>query len=384
MCWFAAYYRLLLNASHVEPELLDQHLMPHSRLSEVFSDRKRMMECSVDQPSVALICSVEKPRKIIHRLMCRRWKCEVESNISILINKDFVVANSHVSYLQTLAKGEAIAFVASLQKVKEHLSHELHWVSEQVQQKTVQLQGIETLLTEAVELGLTPSSTSTQDLTAGSRETSPRETSPRETSPRETSPRETSPEASSREASPREDNASVSEALLSSVNQLAAPPDQATIAAANGNYLAANATTTSSAPPKRGKQRQQSKPSKPKRDAKLPAGKTNAAKAQKPARSTSSTSDADKASSTGFQKFLQPHFQDKSMTDAVGEILEKTKEPLNTDAIMAELYHGLANDDYQRAKSSLSNILSVGKTKGKWKSPTRGMYAGHAVAAKAK
>lgn len=58
------------------------------------------------------------------------------------------------SYLQTVTKPEAIAFIASLQKVKDHLSQELEWMTEQVQQKTTQLQGIETLLVEATELGL--------------------------------------------------------------------------------------------------------------------------------------------------------------------------------------------------------------------------------------
>ncbi|PSB30855.1 hypothetical protein [Stenomitos frigidus] len=279
------------------------------------------------------------------------------------------MANSHVSYLQTLAKDEAVAFVASLQKVKEHLSHELHWVNEQVQQKTIQLQGIETLLSEAAGLGIAPSYTaSTPGLTASASEVSA---------------------------------SSVAEAVLSSVSQATAPPPApAELAAANGNNptVSAAAPTGSSvvapaaasvpnaatsAPPKRGK-RQQSQSSKPKQDTKLAAAKPSTAKAEKPVRSTAPSSEASKAPLSGFQKFLQTGFQDKSMTEAVGEILKNATKPLNTDAIMAELYHGLSNDSYQRAKSSLSNILSVGKTKGKWKSPARGMYMGNAVAAKAK
>jgi hypothetical protein len=266
------------------------------------------------------------------------------------------VANSHVSYLQTLPKDEAIAFAASLQKVKEHLSHELHWMNEQVQQKTVQLQGIDTLLSEAAGLGLaSPQTTSTKGLTASASKVS---------------------------------DSSVTEAVLSSVSQAAASlPEQATLAVANGNNLAASAVASppaASAPPKRGKQRQPNKPSKTKRDVKPPVGKSTPPTAKKSEQTKPSNSDANKASLSGFQKFLQTSFQDQSMTDAVGEILASAKEPLNTDAIMAELYHGLSNDAYQRAKSSLSNILSVGKTKGKWKSPTRGMYIGNAVAAKAK
>ncbi len=81
------------------------------------------------------------------------------------------------SYLQTLAKDEAIAFVASLQKVKDHLSQELQWMSEQAQQKTAQLQSLETLLSEAVALGLITAQTdSTPELTHASAAESATET----------------------------------------------------------------------------------------------------------------------------------------------------------------------------------------------------------------
>jgi len=58
------------------------------------------------------------------------------------------------SYLQTLSQDDAIAFVASLQKVKDHLQSELNWMNQQVQQKTVQLEGIETMLSEAATLSI--------------------------------------------------------------------------------------------------------------------------------------------------------------------------------------------------------------------------------------
>jgi hypothetical protein len=259
------------------------------------------------------------------------------------------VANSHVPYLQTLPKDEAIAFVSSLQKVKEHLSHELQWMNEQAHQKTMQLQGIDTLLAEAVGLGLVP-------LHA----------------------------ASTSEVVPPEVNPSSIAAALSNASQTASS------ATANGNNSVANPTeltdstvspsnaaqSVATAPPKRGKQRQQNKPPQAKRGATLPAtSKTNTAKA-KPGRPAQSSTEAGRSSSSGFQQFLQTGFQDQSMTDAVGEILAATKEPMNTDAIMAKLYDGLAGESYQRAKSSLSNILSVGKSKGKWKSTGRGLYVG--------
>jgi len=66
------------------------------------------------------------------------------------------VTNSPTSYLQTLADDETIAFVTSLQSVKAYLGQELQWINEQAQQKTMQLQGIETLLSEALARGLMP------------------------------------------------------------------------------------------------------------------------------------------------------------------------------------------------------------------------------------
>jgi hypothetical protein len=43
------------------------------------------------------------------------------------------------------------------------------------------------------------------------------------------------------------------------------------------------------------------------------------------------------------------------------------------------LYEGLSTEDYQRAKHSLANILSVGKSKGTWQSVGRGRYTGNAA-----
>jgi hypothetical protein len=258
------------------------------------------------------------------------------------------VANSHVSYLQTLAKDEAIAFVSSLQKVKEHLSHELQWINGQVQQKTIQLEGIDTLLSEAVGLGLlAPNAVST---VATELE-----------------------QASSPAALAATNGNSVTVEATTPTDAIAGTPSESTL-------------TASAPPPKRGKQRQADNISSSKRKAKLPAtgkpgaakttSKATATKARKPGRPPQAASDSGKATDYGFQQFLQASFQDQSMTDAVGAILAATKEPLNTDAIMAQLYAGLSGEPYQRAKSSLSNILSVGKTKGKWKSPGRGLYIG--------
>jgi hypothetical protein len=248
------------------------------------------------------------------------------------------VANSYVSYLQTLAKEEAITFVESLQKVKEHLSHELQWMNGQVQQKTIQLQGIDHLLSEAVGLGLLAPQT-----------------------------------------------ASTAAIEIEPTSGQITPSVPAALVETNGNR-SVESVQTPTAPPKRGKQRQASNTTSSKPSGKPPtAGKVSAAKTttratatqpKKPGRPPRSVSESGKGADSGFQQFLQSSFQNKSMTDAVGQILADAKEPLNTDAIMDQLYTGLSGEPYQRAKSSLSNILSVGKTKGKWKSPGRGLYIG--------
>ncbi|UBF24919.1 hypothetical protein K9N68_25190 [Kovacikia minuta CCNUW1] len=59
----------------------------------------------------------------------------------------------------------------------------------------------------------------------------------------------------------------------------------------------------------------------------------------------------------------------------LGDILNQATAPLSTDAVMAALYDGLPTAEYDRAKHSLANTLSVGRSKGLWKSAGRGVQA---------
>jgi hypothetical protein len=109
------------------------------------------------------------------------------------------------------------------------------------------------------------------------------------------------------------------------------------------------------------------------------SGKIPKASAAQTKRSPSSVS---KASRTGksseLNQFLRGQFRGKVLIESVSEILDRASAPLNTDEIMAELYEDLSTEDYQRAKHSLANILSMGKSKGAWQSAGRGRYTGKA------
>lgn len=73
-------------------------------------------------------------------------------------------------------------------------------------------------------------------------------------------------------------------------------------------------------------------------------------------------------------------FQGKTFTDSVAQILENAPKPLHLNELLAQMYEGLSDQDYERAKISLASVLSVGKKEGKWQNLGQGMYAGNAVA----
>jgi hypothetical protein len=253
--------------------------------------------------------------------------------------KNLAVITSPTSYLQTLDKNEAIAFVGSLQKVKEHLNHELQWINAQSEQKTTQLQGIEAILIEAVTLGLIA------HLPADSGASNASLLSP-----------------------------SV-EMLLSSSNGNAsladvdptdpeADDEVTTVTDSTGDRgKVAHSKTTSAAPTSTGQKSRGSK-----------------AKSGSPAKRTTSKANLS-AKSPDLKHFVRAEFNEQSFTDAVFQILESSKEPIGLSDVIAKLYEELSKQDYQRAKISLTNVLSTGKNKGKWKSIGRGMYASNAVAA---
>jgi hypothetical protein len=238
------------------------------------------------------------------------------------------VTTSPTSYLQTLDKDEAISFVASLQKVKQHLSHELQWINAQAKQKTTQLQGIEAILTEAVTLGLI-SQLHTESI------------------------------------SPDIDSTVADDLELPTLNGYAA--------------LTESLTTTPSSSDRPPVGNAQPK-STSKSTAKTPTSqKTRSSKSKSGKKSSGKTSLSGK--SPDLKHFVRAEFQDESFTDAVAHILERSGKPIGLSDVIANLYGDLSNQDYQRAKISLTNVLSTGKNKGKWKSIGRGMYASNAVAA---
>ena len=260
----------------------------------------------------------------------------VESE-KIIALKASAVATSSTSYLQTLDKDEAIAFVASLQTVKDHLSQALLWLEAQVQQKTVQLQGIETMLAEAETLGLVVAAP------------------------------QSIPDASSPE----------------SAVELPATENGSTLPAIAPEPVAAVIAPLPTKKPSKQPPGQSGKvdSAKESRDSKPPVAiKTSTAKTKQPKPSTPPASKVNqRGKASPLQPFLKSQWRDKALTEAVGDILDQAAAPLSTDEVMAALYNGLPTAAYDRAKHSLANILSVGRSKGAWKSTGRGRYAGNVV-----
>lgn len=113
----------------------------------------------------------------------------------------------------------------------------------------------------------------------------------------------------------------------------------------------------------------------------LAASKTSTAKAKQPKPSMPPASKVNqRGKASNLQPFLKSQWRDQALTAAVGDILNRAAAPLSTDAVMAALYDGLPTAAYDRAKHSLANTLSVGRSKGAWQSIGRGRYAGNAPA----
>jgi hypothetical protein len=271
--------------------------------------------------------------------------------------KGLTVTTSPTSYLQTLADDETTAFVVSLQSVKAHLSQELQWINEKLQQKSIQLQGIETLLSEALALGL---------IATGVNPTS------KHTSTKESTAVLPSTESVTTDATTDENDLEIPAAIVGEAFKSGQSIDSiGSIAAA----IAALPDKTSSK--QRGGQAKSDY-------TKTTTGSKSSANAKKlPTKAQQSKQSTSKASRTGktsgLNQFLQSQFRDKALTESVSDILNRAPAPLSTDDVMAKLYNGLSEEDYQRAKHSLANILSLGKSKGAWKSAGRGRYTGNAA-----
>jgi hypothetical protein len=257
------------------------------------------------------------------------------------------------SYLQTLSSAEASAFVTSLQKVQAHLQQELAWMDHQIQQKTMQLQGIETLLAEALTL-------SHLETDAGMSAT---------------------PDASDVKTAQTTKASAPAPAAAEAV-----APTEAKPSGANGTGAIADAseqvsTQASASPPApvaATSETAQSEKTAPKPSAKAKSQKSSSAKAttkKKPAAKTQSRSKASKAQAQPKSRaLLRPEFADETLTDAVTQVLTQAGEPTHIDQLVSELYENVSGEDLKRIKGALANVLSKGKRSGKWRNVGNGVY----------
>lgn len=260
------------------------------------------------------------------------------------------------SYLQTLPQADAVAFISSLQKVKDHLSGELEWTNQQVEQKTLQLQGVDALLSELVALGSTTSQVPSA-MTAGT------EKSPSPTVETTILPTSDAVKLSNDLAS----HAASNETASSEFN----PPTESPIVT--------TPTPTQLEPKPKGSKITSSK-SHPKAQS-VTAGKTRTSTAKKANLPNQSTLKEDKSSKTKeFRELLLPKFEGRTLTDAVNQILESTTKPLHLNELLSQMYGSLSASDFKRAKVSLASVLSIGKKEGKWQSLGGGLYAANKVA----
>jgi len=235
------------------------------------------------------------------------------------------------SYLKTLPQADAVTFVDSLQKVKAHLQDELEGMNAQLHQKTQQLESIEAILAEAVSIGVVANDAIVPP------------------------PMETTTESQD----------------ASAYSALDAP--RVTSHAPTNMIGEADSAIGASTQP-RGGRRPEADLKPQRRGNQKPA----TAKA-KPPKSSIHEDSQQRESGEGRElgQFLQAEFRDKLLIASIAQVLSNSQEPLETDDIMAELYAGLSSKDYNRAKRSVANLLSLGKRKGKWQSVGRGRYTGN-------
>jgi hypothetical protein len=251
------------------------------------------------------------------------------------------------SYLQPLSSTEANAFTTSLQKVQAHLQQELEWMNQQMQQKKLQLQGIETLLAEASTLGLleTDAGMISAPVAAEAKAEPIAATAAGAAAP-------TQPEPAV--ANDAEAIADVSEAVPT--QESASSPDQ--VAAPS---KAAQGEPTASKPPAKTKSQKSS------------AAKT-ATKKKPDVKSQSRPKTSKAQPQSKSRALLRPEFADVSLADAVAQVLAQAAEPLHVDQLVSEMYEAVSGEDLKRVKASLANILSKGKRSGKWRNVGNGMY----------
>ena len=257
--------------------------------------------------------------------------------------------DTSTSYLQTLPPAEAIAFITSLQKVQAHLQQELAWMNQQVQQKTTQLQGIETLLAEASMLGHLE--------TAVDRVAAPAVSDVQPT-PEPTTAPAAAPVAPTQVEPPGKNDVEVN-----------AAPSQ-TVPAQESAASPAKVTAPPTTAP--------GKKTASQRSAKAKSPKSSSAKATTKKPPSTKPQPRSKARTTRAQPksrvLLRPEFADTSLTDAVTQVLTQAAEPLHLDQLVSELYENVSGEDLKRIKKALANVLSEGKKTGKWRNVGNGVY----------
>lgn len=257
------------------------------------------------------------------------------------------------SYLQSLSQDDARSFVTSLRKVKDHLSGELEWMRQQVQQKTLQLQGIETLLSEAVSLGLMVNRLESES-------TSETAIPPMDTVSEDVAEEIVEPDYS---------------AHTTDLNGSAELDDQDTSTLTSPSVSKASSKAS---PATKAKETQTSKRTAPETQSKpqsATTSKTGVTKSQKTQRTTRTT--AKGRTSSGNQelrKLLRPKFSNKTFKEIVIRILEDANKPLHLDEMVQEMYGSLSSADLKRAKGALMNLLWAGKGEGRWQNLGNGMY----------
>ncbi|HIK15954.1 MAG TPA: hypothetical protein IGS53_11815 [Leptolyngbyaceae cyanobacterium M33_DOE_097] len=263
-----------------------------------------------------------------------------------------------MAYLKTLPSDEAIALVTSLQKVKEHLTEELDWMNQQLQQKTTQLQGIETLLAEADSLGLTEPG-SQPSTPAAKTAATPASTKSKAPSKKVASAPTATPEngtTSNGDAPPAFDP------LLALTSVLDSLPTKVESAA-----------KTETAP------KGDVKPQTKAKAAKTPA--SSSTKEKKPAAPKASSKPAPAGKTKELRELLAKKYQDKTFGEIADELLTRASKPVHVNDLVKEMYGNLSEADSKRARLALTKLLSAGKMEGKWQSIGQGVYAANGVKA---
>ncbi|HEY9906776.1 MAG TPA: hypothetical protein V6D18_04120 [Thermosynechococcaceae cyanobacterium] len=231
------------------------------------------------------------------------------------------------------------ALVTKLQDVRDHLNEELKQLNTLIERKTLQLRGIESILEDATGAATNgkaaaPEAPAIAPLAA-----------PETSTDLQWESVAPAPEVETEEAVP-ETEAAVPPAVVRKPRRAKAP-------AAEKSPPAAEKTTAKSTK------------SKPPIATKPPAAKS---------KQSAPKSEPPTAKPTELRQALQPQFQGKTLSEAVGEVLAKASEPLTARDVATELYEGLTLDDLKRAVKTVATILAGGRAKGDWQSSGKGLY----------